>query len=183
MRSMKPVTLRWLGVLLFAVASVLPGTAEEPRPLPPGSPNLPVVRVHDFRAAGAADASVTTLFAPASYEVPFHDAFTAMHADARCSRFIPRGIDVNLTWSSGRAGGEAFRVDITPFSDGFEKGTYLTSGERPAFVKELFFAEAQPGIDYYWRLLTKTPAGWVVGGAGRFDAPICPVDEGKEEEE
>ena len=117
---------------------------------------------------------------PASYDRPTSDAFTEMEAVGQCSRTRPRAIDVTLSWDVTRTSVEAHRIDISMFRDGFSKGRYVTSGERPAGEKARVFDAAGPGGYYYWRLLTKTPEGWLVSGSGRFDTPICPVDEASE---
>lgn len=158
----------WMGVPLAAEKS-------------PEGP--PVDGPHTFHYADTTAIAVPILSQPANYELPMRDGFTQMHAGAICDRVVPGRIDVSLEWSSTRAGVEAYRVDITELGDGFEKGRFRTSGERPTSVKELPFEDASAGVYYYWRVLTKTVDGWVVGGSGRFDAPTCPVDESEEERE
>ena len=136
-----------------------------------------------FVEADANAAAIELLAEPASYVRPTHDEFTELGAAGECSSTRMRGIDVTLRWEVTRSQVEAHRIDITMFHDGFKTGRYLTSGERPvasgarsATQGQLLFETAEPGLYYYWRLLTKTPAGWVVSGSGRFDSPTCPVD-------
>lgn len=129
-----------------------------------------------FVPADAKALAIRIVSQPESYEAPTHDPFTALYARARCSRTTPRAIDVTLRWDVKQPEAKAFRIDITEFGDGFAKGRYLTSGERSTDERQLPFEDARPGIYYYWRVLTSTPAGWVVSGAGRFDAPICAAD-------
>jgi len=143
-------------------------------------PGAPLPRA--FHYADQAAMAVAILSQPPNYELPMRDPFTEMRANARCSQFVPRAIDVTLYWGSKRAGVVSYRVDITDLGDGFATGRYLTSGDRGTSVKELPFEEAKPGVYYYWRVLTKTADGWVVAGAGRFDAPICVMDEREENE-
>lgn len=113
---------------------------------------------------------------PENYDDSKADAFTELEAIARCSETRRRAIDVTFRWHVERAQISAHRVDLSMFRGGFTTGRYLTSGERPADENRLKFDAALPGLYYYWRLLSKTPDGWVVSGNGRFDSPICPVD-------
>lgn len=133
-----------------------------------------------FVEPDAETVAVELLAEPASYDRPSSDAFTELEAVGQCSRTKPRGIEVTLGWEVTRSPIEAHRIDITMFRDGFAKGRYVTSGERPAAERQLIFDAAGAGGYYYWRLLTKTPQGWVVSGTGRFEAPICPFDEAPE---
>jgi len=130
-----------------------------------------------FVEADAPARAVHLVAEPASYDLPFSDGSTAIVADSRCSPLVPRGIEVGLRWDVKHKEVEALRVDITDLRDGFDEGRFLTSGERPAAEKAIGFDQAQPGIAYYWRLLAKTAEGWTVAASGRFDAPICSVDE------
>jgi hypothetical protein len=131
----------------------------------------------EFSPADATARGVQLRSEPASYEKPIRDGSTEMAAHARCSSVVPRQIDVTVTWHVERKDAQAHRVDVTSFSDGFTRGSYLTSGERQVSVAQLPFEDAEPGIFFYWRVLTKTPEGWVVSGTGRFEAPICPADD------
>ncbi len=132
---------------------------------------------HSFVAPDAGILTLELLSEPASYDRPTSDAFTVLEGVGLCSRTKLRGIDVALGWEVTRSQAAAHRIDITMFRDGFKTGRYLTSGERPAAERQLSFEAAQPGMYYYWRLLTKTPEGWVVSGTDRFETPVCPVDE------
>jgi len=129
-----------------------------------------------FIQADAKALAIKIIAQPESYAGPMHDAYTVLDAKARCSTTKPRAIDVTLTWDVKHPEAKAFRIDITEFEDGFAKGRYLTSGEVTTSVRQVVFEEAAGGGYYYWRVLTSTAAGWVVSGAGRFDAPVCAVD-------
>lgn len=133
-----------------------------------------------FAEADAAASTAELAAEPSSYEQPASADGATLEASATCSPSRLRGIDVELSWQVELAQKEGYRVDVSMFGDGFQKGRYLTSGELSAASGGLLFEEALPGIYYYWRVLTRTPDGWVVSGNGRFDAPICPVDEVRE---
>lgn len=95
---------------------------------------------------------------------------------ARCSETRRRTAIVALGW---RPAAEAAvqRVDVSKFRDGFERLRYEVSprlaDERAAVAIE----GAEPGINYYWRVLTERPEGWVPSAVERFDVPVCPWDE------
>jgi hypothetical protein len=138
--------------------------------------SLPALAGGTFVEAGAGASAIPIVSGPANYDRPVRDAFTAMEAVSRCSTTALRGIDVTLRWDVKRTEVTANRIDITEFRDGFDKGRYLTSGDRPIDEREIVFTDARPGLYYYWRVLTRTSEGWVVSGTGRFDAPVCPAD-------
>jgi len=119
---------------------------------------------------------------PVSYEKGVLTPDAQLTVDARCSRTRVRAADVTLQWTVTRAGTTALRVDLTDLSDGFATGKYVTSGVLEAGETKFEFADALPGINYYWRVLAKTAQGWTFVGSGRFDGPICPKDEDEEVE-
>lgn len=120
---------------------------------------------------------------PMSYEKGVLTPDAHLTVQARCSRARARKSDVTLQWTVTRADAAALRVDITEFSDGFATGKFLTSGVLDPRESTFEFADASPGINYYWRVLVKTQEGWTFAGSGRFDAPICPKDDEEEDEE
>ena len=60
---------------------------------------------------------------------------------------------------------------------GFDKGRYQTSGQLPHGQAAAGVEAPEPGILYYWRVLTETPAGWIPSTVERFEVPVCPWDE------
>ena len=54
-------------------------------------------------------------------------------------------------------------------------------GVATAFAGEPEAKDADAGVNYYWRVLTRTADGWIVGATGRFEAPICPADDDEED--
>jgi hypothetical protein len=137
----------------------------------------PAAATGQFKPVDAAAKAIAIAGEPANYENGFSDGRTELKATARCSPTVPRQIDVDLRWDVKRADVTAYRVDVTDQWDGFAKGRFLTSGERAVDVKTLPFEDTMPGIYYYWRVLAKTEAGWSVAGTGRYDAPVCAVDD------
>lgn len=134
-----------------------------------------------FAPPDAVAAAIELVSEPASYEVAASDGHIEASASAVCSDARPREIDVTLEWEvEGGAGADARRVDISMFGNGFHSGRYLTSGVLPEARREVRFDGAEPGIYYYWRVLSSTADGWVVSANGRFEAPICAVDLVKE---
>jgi hypothetical protein len=119
---------------------------------------------------------------PASYDRAATDPFTRLTVNARCSEERRRASDVTLGWSTTRAGIRALRVDISKFRDGFATGKLVSSVELAPGERTFEFLGGKAGTYYYWRLLTKTEEGWVYAANGRFDAPICPSDDGEERE-
>ena len=130
----------------------------------------------NFKPADAKALDVRIVSEPSGYDQPMQRPGAVIQAEARCSKLVPRGIEVTLRWEVTLEGAKAHRVDLTEFRDGFAKGRFLTSGERPLGERSLPFEEASPGLYYYWRVLTSTDAGWVVSATGRFDAPVCASD-------
>ena len=131
----------------------------------------------NFRPADAKALAVRIVSEPEYYDHPMSIGGTVISARARCSTAVPRAIDVTLQWDVKQPDAKAVRIDLTEFRDGFAKGRFLTSGERRISERELLFESARPGLYYYWRVLADTGNGWVVRGAGRFEAPICPHDK------
>ena len=137
----------------------------------------PVESGHLFVEPDAAALALELVSEPANYDRPASDEFTVLQGVGECSRTEFRGIVAAFGWEVTRAQIEAFRIDVSLFRDGFKAGRYLTSGELAVAERQLVFEDAQPGMYYYWRLLTKTPEVWIVSGHGRLETPVCPVDE------
>lgn len=95
---------------------------------------------------------------------------------SRCSETRRRTAVIALRWQAGEEVADQ-RVDLTKFRDGFEKGRYETSGRLPRHQRSAGLEGPEPGIRYYWRVLTETPAGWVPSTVERFEVPVCPWDE------
>ncbi len=114
---------------------------------------------------------------PASYDRPSSDSTTEIFASGSCSRTRPGEINVALSWQFTTPQTGDRRVDISKFRAGFASDRFLTSGARALPNGGLLLDAPEPGINYYWRLLTRTADGWRVRGAGRIEVPVCPVDK------
>lgn len=97
-----------------------------------------------------------------------------------CSTDEPGLPVARLSWVLPEQPGARQRVDVTMFRDGFETGRFLTFGGLEGDVHEVLWQRLEPGINYYWRVLTLTPEGWVPSATGRCAAPICPADRPRE---
>ena len=101
-----------------------------------------------------------------------------LKAGARCHETKPRTAQVVLRWSTASpvAGGTQ-RVDISPLRDGFATDRYSTTRLLPAAIDAVGLESGDAGINYYWRVLTATPDGWLSSPVERFEVPVCPFDE------
>lgn len=95
---------------------------------------------------------------------------------ARCSESVRRSAEVELRWQSVGATAGAQRVDVTKFRDGFDLARYDVSPPLAPGRDSVALAGPEPGIHYYWRVLTETPRGWAPSRVERFEVPVCPWD-------
>ena len=86
-----------------------------------------------------------------------------------------------LTWRAANALGSQQRIDITMYWDGFEKGNFQTIGPNPPDQSFVELDRLEPGINYYWRVLTLTPEGWVPSETARCAVPAYPIDRPEKE--
>jgi hypothetical protein len=103
-------------------------------------------------------------------------AATYLQVNARCSQTNPGMRVAKFSWQVAAEPGEAQRLDLTMFRGGFERGQFETIARLSATQSAADSDKGDPGINYYWRVLTLTPAGWVPSDTARYEAPICPVD-------
>lgn len=92
-----------------------------------------------------------------------------------CSETKLRTGEVFLAWTPA-SGGLAQRVDVSKFRDGFETGAYETSGPLSGALDRAALEGPEPGIRYYWRVLTDTGGSWAASATERFEAPTCASD-------
>lgn len=94
-----------------------------------------------------------------------------------CIDGAPRISRVELAWTAPDLPVLAQRLDVSKFRDGFDNGRFETTGEIDPAVRSGIVDTGEPGIYYYWRVLTRTGAGWVSSATARFEVPVCPMDE------
>ncbi len=105
-------------------------------------------------------------------------AATDLRVEARCSAARPGTRSASFAWRVAATPGQAQRVDVTMFRDGFrsEKPRFETLAQVSGTQDSAQWDKGEPGINYYWRVLTLTVRGWVPSQTSRYEAPICPVD-------
>jgi hypothetical protein len=126
--------------------------------------------VTTFRPVGPGDAA-TVLLPPQSVGGADGLSFTA-----RCLDTNPRVARVDLAWRLGDPRASGQRVDITKFREGFATGRFDVTPRLADRVESVAVEAPEPGINYYWRVLTETVSGWVSSPIERFEVPICVSD-------
>ena len=98
-------------------------------------------------------------------------------ATASCDETKPRTALAALRWqaASGEVGA-AQRVDISKLRDGFATDRFAVTRLLPSATTAVGLQGPEPGINYYWRVLTSTPSGWLSSKVERFEVPVCPFD-------
>ncbi len=99
---------------------------------------------------------------------------------SECLDGAPRIPRVTLGWTASELPALAQRLDISKFRDGFELGRYETTGPVAGDLGGAAVDTAETGINYYWRVLTRTSSGWISSAIGRFEVPVCPLDKPRE---
>ena len=98
---------------------------------------------------------------------------------ADCIDGNPRTRRIDFAWSPSATGALAQRLDISKFRAGFESGRFETTGALDSDRNSATLDMGEPGVRYYWRLLTQLSGGWVPSTIERFEVPICPLDSPK----
>ncbi len=97
---------------------------------------------------------------------------------ARCHPTKQRAAIVDLGWqTAGEQSAGEQRIDISKFPRGLATGRYDTTRRLPGTMTAAAVDSPEPGIAYYWRVLSKTDDGWVASGVERFEVPVCPWDQ------
>jgi hypothetical protein len=81
-----------------------------------------------------------------------------------------------FSWASAADRRGEQKVEITPFRNGFSLRKAEVIGEVPPDQATLQWRGGEAGINYYWRVLTRTSDGWVASRTARYEVPTCPVD-------
>lgn len=96
--------------------------------------------------------------------------------EASCSPSVPGLGLVRLQWRPASEAAGVQRVDVSPFPEGFASGRYSVSDLLEPSASEGLLERMEPGVNYFWRVLRRSDAGWLASQTGRFEAPTCPVD-------
>jgi hypothetical protein len=99
-----------------------------------------------------------------------------LSVEARCDPVYPGEHLAIFRWSPGGERDSRQRVDLTSFRGGFETAQFETVALLPGSQPSVDWRGGEAGINYYWRVLTLTPNGWVPSATARYEAPTCPVD-------
>ncbi|MCB1037510.1 MAG: hypothetical protein KDD47_27005 [Acidobacteria bacterium] len=135
--------------------------------------------------AGAASLPAFEPFHPASAEASVRpraaaDPLSAGHElshEARCNPEKRRAALVTLSWQPSRSATPTVqRVEISKFHEGFEVGRFETTDPLPRNAATVAVDAPEPGVNYYWRVVTEEAAGWVTSPVERFEVPVCPWD-------
>ena len=105
-------------------------------------------------------------------------AATNLQSEAECER--PGESVARLSWSPAVGPGEAQRVDVTIFKDGFETGKFESSELLPPDQSALTWEELSTGLNHRWRVLTLKADSWVSSETAIFKGPICVGEEDEE---
>ena len=108
-------------------------------------------------------------------------AATGLVAKVSRSQTQPAKAIAKLSWRVTNESGSQQRIDITMYWDGFETGKFESVGPLPPGQSSVDLTELEPGINYYWRVLTLTPKGWVPSEMARCAVSVYPVDRPKNE--
>lgn len=96
---------------------------------------------------------------------------SGLAADPGCDRADPARALVKLSWTPAGTGEQLVAVSTRP--DGFQTGVQSTTEALAADRSSYELAGAQPGGVYYWRVLTRTTAGWAASPTAQFEGPTC----------
>jgi hypothetical protein len=105
-----------------------------------------------------------------------------LRADGECSAVEPGVFIGQLSWRTRDLRRGRHRVEVTPFRTGFDRGEYETIAVVPVTQSNLEWSEGEPGINYYWRIVTQQEDESYVSDVARFQPEVCPVDWASPEE-
>jgi hypothetical protein len=132
-------------------------------------------------ASGLSLAAAQSAIQLAQAELPIlpessEPAAELLEVTADCDAMQPGGATVVFRWAAAPSRDTRQRIDVTKFRNGFESRDLESIAEVPTSQQSLEWRGMEAGVNYYWRVLTLTPDGWVTSAVGRFEAPTCPVD-------
>lgn len=154
------------------VPSVTPTTSSPPEPSSSTSAPEP---------AGTETGSVPSLLVPDD-GVPVVEAVDGQEVAAnltsepQCDATTPGRTASALSWRAP-AGSAEQRVDLTFFFQGFQSGDFVATPTLPPGQTAYLLLDTEPGVQYQWRVLTRTTDEWVPSDVATFRGAICVVDE------
>src|SRR5260370_4044681 len=83
-------------------------------------------------------------------------AAAKLQVNARCSHTTPGARVAKFAWEIAAERGEAQRLDLTMFRDGFERGQFETIAQLSGTQTATASDKGDPGVNYYCRVLTLT---------------------------
>lgn len=119
-----------------------------------------------FQIAQNEDRILTDSNVPAAREL-------SVRADCdRVNAGLPLAV---FSWASPEEYDGRQRIQITPYRNGFATDLFEAIALE-AKQTTVEWSGGEAGINYYWRVLTRTPDGWVASTIARYEVPTCPVD-------
>ncbi len=105
-------------------------------------------------------------------------AATNLHGEGKCSETKPGTTLIKLSWNVVEDSDRNQRVDLTMFREGFKFRKVKTQTTQVLSPTQSFLEleGLDAGINYYWRVLTRTRKGWIPSETARLEVPICPID-------
>jgi hypothetical protein len=76
-----------------------------------------------------------------------------------------------MRWTASGAGRQ--RVDVSVLSNGFDTGQFESSAVLSPNTTDLVWERAHGEAQHRWRVLTRTPDGWVSSRQALFSGPGC----------
>jgi hypothetical protein len=153
------------------VAVTVLASCTEDRP-PSAKSTPPETSTGDGTAPGTTqDTGMTTSTAgPTRLLAPGPASATGLTARADCVGTPPRPL-VRLRWSPSKAGSQ--RIDVAATGSGLANRQFRSSAELSPDTASLTWDSAEGEAEHHWRVLTKTPAGWVPSEEATFTGPGC----------
>jgi hypothetical protein len=130
------------------------------------------------RSAAVAHDDPTHIFRRASLASDGPHAATNLRAVGECSMTTPRQDIVRFTWVPAASTGRAQRIELTEYKGGFASGQLLLTKGLSKEQSSHAWKQSEPGILYYWRVLTLQPGGWISSEIADFYGPTCVANHG-----
>lgn len=131
--------------------------------------------------AGTETGSVPSLVAPDD-GVPVVEAVdgqevaTNLTSEPQCDATTPGRTASALSWRAPAEDAQQ-RVDLTFFFQGFQSGDFVATPTLAPGQTAYLLLDTEPGVQYQWRVLTRTRDEWVSSDVALFRGAVCVVDE------